>query len=92
VVALFGPSRTAQWGPWDNEAARLQAGGANISVPYSRNRGVQTFGSHTAIQSDWDCVPCGRDGCDGSKKSRCLDDIQPDKVMSSIDEVLRRQR
>ena len=27
---------------------------------------------HLVIQQDWACVPCGRDGCEGSKISRCL--------------------
>jgi heptosyltransferase-3 len=92
VVALFGPTKTAQWGPWDNEAARLQESVANVTSPYSRNLGLQTFGVHTAIQRDWNCVPCGGDGCDGSKKSKCLDDIQPKEVMSCIDTVLERKR
>lgn len=35
-----------------------------------------------------DCRPCGRDGCDGSKQSRCLLDISPSKVIYHIDEKI----
>lgn len=35
---------------------------------------------HRVIQRGWDCVPCGKDGCKGSKISRCLMDIKPEEV------------
>jgi heptosyltransferase-3 len=37
-----------------------------------------------------DCRPCGRDGCDGSKLSRCLLEIEPDAVCQAIDRLLTR--
>jgi heptosyltransferase-3 len=39
---------------------------------------------HLVIQKDWDCVPCGRDGCEGSKVSRCLDEIEPEEVLEAM--------
>lgn len=32
--------------------------------------------------------PCGRDGCDGSKISRCLVEMPPEKVVSALDRLL----
>lgn len=77
VGALFGPSGVFHWRPWDNDAAEL--GGA---TPYSRRNGIQSFGRHTAVQRDWECAPCGKDGCAGSKVSRCLEEIAPGEVQA----------
>jgi heptosyltransferase-3 len=35
-----------------------------------------------------DCRPCGRDGCQGSKLSQCLLDIQPQAVCQALDRLL----
>ncbi len=70
VLAFFGPSSVNNWGPWDN---RLHSG------PYTAVRGIQTSGRHVVVQSDRDCVPCHRDGCNGSKVSDCLD--YPEEVL-----------
>jgi len=43
---------------------------------------------HLVIQQDWDCVPCGRDGCQGSKISRCLTELAPDTVLSRLQDWL----
>ena len=64
VLAFFGPSPANNWGPWDN---RLR------SNPYTAVSGIQTSGRHVVVQSDLPCVPCHRDGCNGSKVSDCLD-------------------
>jgi len=39
---------------------------------------------HLVIKKDWECLPCGRDGCDGSKISRCLVDLTPDEVLEAM--------
>ncbi|MCL4500508.1 MAG: putative lipopolysaccharide heptosyltransferase III [Deltaproteobacteria bacterium] len=39
---------------------------------------------HLVIQKDWACVPCGRDGCEGSKLSRCLMEIEPEEVLQAM--------
>jgi heptosyltransferase-3 len=64
VLGVFGPSSPLVWGPWDNWL------GCN---PYHANRGIQQSGRHTVLQSAAACVPCLRDGCNGSKRSDCLD-------------------
>lgn len=90
VVSVFGPSGAFDWGPWDNGAAasfKPETGdGAIISnTPYPLRSGVQTFGRNIVIQDARECVPCGKDGCDGSKKSDCLDELSPEFVWDIIE-------
>jgi heptosyltransferase-3 len=80
VVALFGPTGAYNWGPWDNEAAACVAAGPQ----YPARNGMQTSGIHTLIQQEGTCVPCGRDGCNGSKISDCLMDIPLETVISIL--------
>lgn len=62
VVALFGPSGEALWGPWG-------AGHRVLTKPYP-------------------CRPCGRDGCEGSKRSLCLEAITEEEVWETVSEML----
>jgi|UniRef100_A0A7C5AMQ3 heptosyltransferase-3 len=39
---------------------------------------------HLVLQKDWECVPCGKDGCQGSKVSRCLVELSPAEVLQSM--------
>jgi heptosyltransferase III len=39
---------------------------------------------HLVIKKDWPCRPCGQDGCQGSKISRCLVEISTDEVISGL--------
>ncbi len=39
---------------------------------------------HLVIKKGWDCQPCGRDGCDGSKISRCLTELTPEEVLEEM--------
>jgi heptosyltransferase-3 len=43
---------------------------------------VVTIGSHFM------CRPCLRDGCDGSKKSLCLQEIKPGMVLNAFDKLM----
>ena len=63
TLAFFGPSAAFHWGPWDNETA--------VSG-YTKLKGNQRMGKHRVLQKEWDCVPCDKDGCNGSKISDCL--------------------
>ena len=81
VLALFGPSSAFHWGPWDNRR-RLES--IKTASPYPEVNGVQESGAHTVVQRDWKCVPCERDGCEGSGFSRCLQDIKPEEMIDVI--------
>lgn len=82
VLALFGPTGAFNWGPWHN-------GGAGSDDSYRLKNGIQNCGKHTVIQKTWDCVPCGKDGCEGSKISKCLEGIAVDEVKDVLEEKLR---
>lgn len=94
VIGIFGPSGAFDWGPWDNAAVTkngvkcVEKGYA--CSPYPRKGGVQRFGANIVIQKDWDCIPCGKDGCGGSKKSDCLDRIEPDSVWEAVKEYIQK--
>jgi heptosyltransferase-3 len=87
VVALFGPSGAFHWGPWENQKTKNRRQKTEKS-PYSNRNGIQTFGIHMVIQRNWECIPCGKDGCKGSKISRCLEDIGHEEVKSILSERL----
>jgi heptosyltransferase-3 len=41
------------------------------------------------IQKDWDCVPCGKTGCDGEGgESRCLAEIRVPEVLDAVRELM----
>jgi heptosyltransferase-3 len=84
VVALFGPTAVFNWGPWDNNACLdLQGEGA-----FPKRNGNQRMGKNIVLQRDWECVPCQRDGCEGSKVSRCIMDISSEEVIAVLREKL----
>ena len=69
VIASFGPSGTFDWGPWPN-------GWKDTTInPYPKKNGVQQSGKHTVIQQMWECAPCGKAGCDNSRRSKCLNEL-----------------
>lgn len=45
---------------------------------------------HLVIQKDYDCVPCGQDGCQGSKISRCLTELSPQEVVAEMERHWRK--
>lgn len=46
---------------------------------------------HIVIKKAWECQPCGRDGCNGSKVSQCLEAITPEEVYRAVDEKLKER-
>jgi heptosyltransferase-3 len=42
------------------------------------------------VTLDMDCRPCGKDGCQGSKVSRCLTELPPEMVIQAVDRLLER--
>ncbi len=81
VVALFGPSILWRWAPWDAALMGVREA-RNIKTFYGD--GVYRIGRHAVIQRRWDCVPCRKDGCDGTKVSGCIDDITTDEVAALV--------
>lgn len=81
VIALFGPTGAYNWGPWDNHSSESRVRSLEFRNPYSKRNGIQTFGRHTVIQRDWECVPCGASGCNFTKISRCLEEITPQEII-----------
>ncbi len=46
---------------------------------------------HIVIKKDMECRPCGKDGCNGTKRSRCLEEIPEEDVLKPALELLLRQ-
>jgi heptosyltransferase-3 len=44
---------------------------------------------HLVLKKDWSCRPCGQDGCEGSKISRCLQEITEEEVISGLETLLK---
>lgn len=80
TIALFGPSGGFEWGPWENSWA-------SMDTPYIMINGIQQT-AHTVIQQNWECVPCGQDGCNGSKRSECLKHLETETVRTLIKKKL----
>jgi heptosyltransferase-3 len=80
VFAIFGPTYTSMWSPWENE---LQS---NINT----NAPLQTYGKITIFQADMECVACGLAGCDDKHgDSECLKHIAPDTIYSEVKKWLK---
>lgn len=43
---------------------------------------------HATLVKDFHCLPCGQEGCDGSQRSRCLEETTVQEVMAEIDRYL----
>jgi len=81
IVALYGPTITDWWSPWNN------AGPVTQQCPLPR--GKQRTGNIIVVQSNRLCVPCGRAGCDDKgRESPCLFEIEPDEVLAAVADVL----
>ncbi|MGD0584994.1 MAG: glycosyltransferase family 9 protein [Oryzomonas sp.] len=81
MVALYGPTITDVWSPWNNSGLVAQ----QCPLP----RGKQRTGNIIVIQGDRPCIPCGRSGCDDQGgESPCLLEIGTDEVLAAIAELL----
>jgi heptosyltransferase-3 len=73
----------------DSAPMHLAAAVGTPAVALFGPSGVYNWGpwgeGHLVIQKDWDCVPCGQDGCEGSKVSRCLEAITPEEVLGAME-------
>jgi len=45
---------------------------------------------HIVIKKDMDCRPCGKDGCNGTKRATCLEMITTEEVIAAVDEQLSK--
>ena len=81
TVALFGPSGAFNWAPWE---------GIDWGYSAQRKGGNRFIGRHAVVQEEWDCVPCGKDGCEGTKRSRCMEEISVEEVTAAVDRILSR--
>lgn len=88
VMALFGPTGAYDWGPWDNSQWSVVSDQRSEGTPYPKKNGLQRSSLHTVIQRDWDCVPCGKDGCNGSKRCECLEDIKVEEVIEVLSAIV----
>ena len=79
VLAFFGPSGAYHWGPWDNNL--MESG-------YTEKNGNQSMGMHQVISESRGCQPCGQDGCNGTKISDCLINLDIDLIKIYIRRML----
>lgn len=77
LVTLFGPTRACCWSPWNNDGP--------VSEQCPDLRGIQRSGNAIVIQSERDCVPCTREGCnDDRRPPPCLLEITPEQVLDAV--------
>lgn len=81
VLAFFGPSGTDHWGPWDNDL--MESG-------YKKRNGFQMMGKHRVISESRECQPCGEDGCEGTKISDCLMNLNIEFIKNNIKEMVNK--
>jgi heptosyltransferase-3 len=78
MVALYGPTFTSRWFPWYNN------GPSDQQCPPTR--GILHRGNIVVLQKEWECVPCGKAGCDdsGTSPSPCIQAFSVDDVLSAV--------
>jgi heptosyltransferase-3 len=80
IFAIFGPTLTSMWSPWDN-----LSGTYTISTPP-----LSSYGNITLFQANMPCVPCGKAGCDDKHgKSECLAIINPYIIFQEVQQWLK---
>lgn len=83
VVALYGPTDPAIWGPWP----------ARQAASYRRVDAQQLRGNVLLLQNpDLACVPCQLEGCERHRgsHSECLDRLPAGRVIAAAAQMLRR--
>ncbi|ATB70343.1 Lipopolysaccharide core heptosyltransferase RfaQ [Sulfurospirillum diekertiae] len=80
IFAIFGPTLTSMWSPWDNLSGTYRMG----TPPF------YTYGAITIFQANLPCVPCGKAGCDDKHgKSDCLALINPNTIFQEVQKWLK---
>lgn len=81
VVALYGPTITDWWSPWNNDGPVTQ----QCPLP----RGKQRTGLIIVIQKDFPCVPCGQTGCNNKGvEPPCMLEIEVSEVLDAVAELM----
>jgi len=81
-VALYGPTDPVYWGPWPC--------GYRGDTPPFRRKGSQSCRNITLLQSDVECVACGREGCDDDpdKPSECMQHLEVGTVLAAMERMV----
>jgi len=74
IFAIFGPTNLKIWSPWSND---LRAAARN-------DMQFQTYSNVSIFQANMPCVACGKEGCNNSGKSECLDNIDINKIYEEV--------
>ncbi|TSA22766.1 MAG: putative lipopolysaccharide heptosyltransferase III [Betaproteobacteria bacterium] len=81
TLGVFGPSGTFDWGPWPN-------GWQGEGTPYPGWNGIKHADAHTVVQDTRPCAPCGRAGCENTRRSACLDELPVAKLVTELNQML----
>ena len=82
VIALFGPTNPAKWGPWPINYRHDKS-------PFTL-KGSQQCNNVFLLQEEKECVPCFLEGCDRHQKSEseCLNHLSSARVIQCINQIL----
>ena len=78
TITLFGATPPTNFGPWPNGFIGKQ--------PYQLKGCIQKVGKVTILQSQSECVPCRKAGCEDKSDSRsdCLINLPVTQVMEAV--------
>ena len=69
-------------------AAAVGTPTVTIYGPSDWNEWAPIGSQHRVIAPDCDCAPCRQKGCQGTERSRCLDELDTGKIIKTIKEAL----
>jgi heptosyltransferase-3 len=75
MAAAVGTPVVALFGPSDS----------SVWGPFTQKRII------ISRKNELPCVPCKKDGCGGSKKSRCLDEITTQEAIAAIETLIGKE-
>lgn len=73
-------------------AAAVGAPTVTIYGPSSWLQWAPISSGHSVVHPDLDCAPCHLKGCNGLGRSRCLEELMPERVKAVIEEALRNRQ
>jgi heptosyltransferase-3 len=75
IIAIYGPNSVKQWSPYN---WKLEYSPPADTPP------ITNYGNFTIVQANMSCVPCNKNGCDGSGISDCLYSISPTLIYNLL--------